>query len=44
VVLGMPFRERFGEFYMGKTVPYVIRFAPCRVLTFREPLELPQPG
>lgn len=39
VVLGMPWRERFGEFHMGKTAPYVLKFAPCRVLLFREPLE-----
>jgi nucleotide-binding universal stress UspA family protein len=44
VVLGMRSRERFGEFHPGKTVPYVLRFAPCRVLTFREPLERPLPG
>lgn len=39
VVVGMPFRQRFGEFHMGKTAPYVLKFAPCRVLVFREPLE-----
>jgi nucleotide-binding universal stress UspA family protein len=39
IVLGMPYRERFGEFYIGRTVPYVVRHAPCRVLAFREPLE-----
>jgi nucleotide-binding universal stress UspA family protein len=37
VVLGLPFRQRFGEFYMGKTAPYILRFAPCRALLFREP-------
>ncbi|TMC51020.1 MAG: universal stress protein [Chloroflexi bacterium] len=37
VVLGMPFRQRFGEFYLGKTAPYVLRHAPCRTLLFREP-------
>jgi len=37
VVIGLPFRQRFGEFYMGKTAPYVLRFAPCRALLFREP-------
>ncbi len=39
VIVGMPWRERFGEFHMGKTAPYVLKFAPCRVLVFREPLE-----
>jgi|SRR5467141_5282049 nucleotide-binding universal stress UspA family protein len=37
VVLGMPFRQRFGEFYLGKTAPYVLKHAPCRTLLFREP-------
>jgi nucleotide-binding universal stress UspA family protein len=37
VVIGLPFRQRFGEFYMGKTAPYILRFAPCRALLFREP-------
>jgi nucleotide-binding universal stress UspA family protein len=44
VVLGMRSRERFGEFHPGRTVPYVIRFAPSRVLAFREPLEPSLPG
>ncbi|HWF58624.1 MAG TPA: universal stress protein [Candidatus Dormibacteraeota bacterium] len=37
VVIGMPFRIRFGEFHMGRTAPYVLRHAACRVLLFREP-------
>lgn len=41
LVIGMPYRERFGEFHMGKTAPYVLRFAACRTLLFREPLRRP---
>jgi nucleotide-binding universal stress UspA family protein len=37
VVVGMPFRMRFGEFHMGRTAPYILRHAPCRALLFREP-------
>jgi nucleotide-binding universal stress UspA family protein len=37
VVVGMPFRLRFGEFHMGKTAPYILRHAVCRALLFREP-------
>ena len=37
VVIGMPFRLRFGEFHMGRTAPYVLRHAACRALLFREP-------
>src|SRR5207302_2434395 len=38
VVIGMPFRQRFGEFHMGKTAPYVLKNAPCRTILFREAL------
>ena len=41
VIVGMPNRQRFGEFHMGRTAPYVLRNAPCRVLLFREPLDRP---
>jgi len=37
VVIGLPYRERFDEFYMGKTALYILREAPCRALLFREP-------
>ncbi|MGH7723385.1 MAG: universal stress protein [Candidatus Dormibacteria bacterium] len=40
VVLGMPFRMRFGEFHMGRTAPYVLRHAACRAMLFREPITL----
>jgi nucleotide-binding universal stress UspA family protein len=36
MVVGLPFRERFGEFFMGKTVPFILRNARCRVLLLRE--------
>jgi len=38
IVIGMPYRERFGEFYMGKTAPYVLKSASCRTIVFREAL------
>ena len=37
LVIGVPFRERFGEFHMGRTVPYLLKFASCRVLLIRQP-------
>jgi nucleotide-binding universal stress UspA family protein len=39
IVMGLPYKRRFGEFFLGKTVPYVLKNAPCRVLLFREKLE-----
>jgi nucleotide-binding universal stress UspA family protein len=35
VVVGLTYRERFGEFYMGKTVPHILQHAPCRVFLLR---------
>src|SRR2546421_9213188 len=38
VVIGIPYRQRFGAFYMGTTAPYVLKSAPCRTMVFREAL------
>ena len=38
IVVGLPYRERFGDFYMGKTAPYLLSQARCQVLLFRDPL------
>ena len=39
IVMGLPYKKRFGEFNLGKTVPYVLKNATCRVMLFREPRE-----
>jgi nucleotide-binding universal stress UspA family protein len=39
IVMGLPYKRRFGEFNLGKTAPYVLKNAPCRVILFREKLE-----
>ena len=36
VVMGVTYRKRFGEFYLGQTTPYVLKNAPCRVWVARE--------
>ena len=38
IVMGLPYKRRFGEFNLGRTVPYVLKNAPCRVILFREKL------
>jgi nucleotide-binding universal stress UspA family protein len=38
IVMGLPYKRRFGDFNMGRTVPYVLKNAPCRVLLLREEL------
>ena len=37
IVMGVTYRKRFGEFYLGQTTPYVLKNAPCRVWIAREP-------
>jgi nucleotide-binding universal stress UspA family protein len=37
IVMGVTYRRRFGEFYLGLTTPYVLKNAPCRVWVAREP-------
>ena len=39
IVMGLPYKRRFGDFNLGKTVPYVLKFASCQVVLFREHLE-----
>ncbi|HZU17703.1 MAG TPA: universal stress protein, partial [Candidatus Dormibacteraeota bacterium] len=40
IVMGLPYKRRFGEFNLGKTVPYVLKNASCRVVLLRERLEV----
>lgn len=37
VICGLPFRRRFGgDFTVGRTIPYVLKNAPCAVWVIRE--------
>jgi nucleotide-binding universal stress UspA family protein len=37
--MGLPYRKRFGgDFAMGRTIPYVLKHAPCEVWVVREPI------
>ncbi len=39
LILGLPYRKRFGgDFAMGRTIPYVLKNAPCAVWVVREPI------
>jgi len=38
IVLGIPYKRRFGDFNLGRTAPYVLKNASCRVVLFREHL------
>lgn len=38
IVLGLPYKRRFGQFNLGETALYVLKNAPCRVLLCRQKL------
>ena len=39
LIVGLPYRKRFGgDFAIGRTIPYVLKHAPCEVLVVREPI------
>ena len=39
VVVGLPYRRRFGgDFLIGRTIPYVLKNAPCAVWLVRDPM------
>jgi nucleotide-binding universal stress UspA family protein len=44
LVVGLPYRTRFGgDFEIGKTIPYVLKHAPCAVWVVREPIPVELP-
>jgi nucleotide-binding universal stress UspA family protein len=44
LVVGLPYRKRFGgDFAIGRTIPYVLKHAPCEVWVVREPIPA-EPG
>jgi nucleotide-binding universal stress UspA family protein len=39
LIVSLPYRKRFGgDFAIGRTVPYVLKHAPCAVWVVREPM------
>lgn len=39
LVVGLPYRRRFGgDFAIGRTIPYILKNAPCAVWVVREPM------
>lgn len=44
IICGLPFRRRFGgDFAIGRTIPYILKNAPCAVWVIREPMPEEQP-
>lgn len=43
MLVGLPYRQRFGgDFAMGRTIPYVLKHAPCEVWVVRAPIPADQ--
>ncbi len=39
IICGLPFKRRFGgDFAIGRTIPYILKNAPCAVWVYREPM------
>ena len=39
MLVGLPYRKRYGgDFAIGRTIPYVLKHAPCEVWVVREPI------
>jgi nucleotide-binding universal stress UspA family protein len=38
VIVGLRYRKKFDQFYVGSTVSHVLKNAPCRVDVCREPI------
>ncbi len=41
IIMGVPYREKFGNFQTEPRALYVLERAPCRVCLVREPLKTP---
>lgn len=38
IVMGLRYRKQYDQFYIGDTIMYVLKNAPCRVCLHREPI------
>ena len=36
ILMGVPYKTRFGQFSMGNVIPYVLKNAPCRVILYHQ--------
>jgi nucleotide-binding universal stress UspA family protein len=38
IIMGLSYKQKFGVFSLGNTIPHVMEEAPCRVILMREPI------
>ena len=36
ILMGLPYKRRFGQFSLGSVVPYVLENAPCQVILYHQ--------
>jgi len=36
ILVGLPYKRRFGQFSLGSVVPYVLENAPCQVILYHQ--------
>jgi len=36
ILMGVTYKQRFGQFTLGNVVPYVLKNAPCRVILYHQ--------
>lgn len=41
IVLGVPYKRKFGEYAVGQVAQYILKNAPCLVCVVRQPAEAP---
>lgn len=41
IIIGIGYKTRYGEFSVGDIVPYVLKYALCRVMILRDPVAIP---
>ncbi len=39
IVMGSSYKETFGVYSLDEHIPYVLRYAPCRVIVFRDSIK-----
>jgi nucleotide-binding universal stress UspA family protein len=38
ILIGISYKQRFGQFSLGSVVPHVLKNAPCRVILYHQPI------
>jgi len=36
ILMGVTYKQRFGQYTMGNVIPYVLKNAPCRVILYHQ--------